>query len=132
MKKLFVLLTVIAITCLSCGKVDNNKAKILVMSLIQKIDSGKYDETSDYYTDEFNAGESLNARIQKYKELKEAFGDVQSMECISVKDSTDLDDRPIVQLIYKVKHTKMTSLEAYTVVSQNGDYKIEQQDVKQE
>jgi hypothetical protein len=34
--------------------------------------------------------------------------------------------------MYKVKHTKLTSLEAYSVVSQNGDYKVEQQDIRQE
>jgi hypothetical protein len=132
MKKLFVVLTVVTIACLSCGKVDPNKAKALVVSLIQKTDSGKYDETSKFYTDEFNAGESLAARTDKYQQLKNVFGNVLSIDCISEKDSTDPDDRPIVLLIYKVKHTKLTSLEAYSVVSQNGDYKVEQQDIKQQ
>ena len=103
-----------------------------MVSLIHTIDSGKYDQTSKFYTDEFNAGESLDARTQKYKQLKEAFGDVKSIEFVSEKDTTDPDDRPIIELIYKVKHTRMTSMEAYSVVSQNGDYKIESQDIKQE
>jgi hypothetical protein len=132
MKKLFVVITVVVMACSGCGKVEPNKAKALVVSLIQKIDSGKYDETSAYYTDEFNAGESLDARIEKYKKLKDAFGDVQSIDCISEKDSTDPTDRPIVQLQYRVKHTKLTSLEAYSVVSQNGDYKVESQDVEKQ
>jgi hypothetical protein len=132
MKKLFVLLAVFAITCFGCGKVDQGKAKILVQDLITTIDKGDYAGTSKFYTDEFNAGETIDARTQKYKELKEAFGNVKGMECISSKDSVDLEDRPIVQLIYRVKHTNMTSLEAYSVVSQNGDYKVEQQDIKQE
>jgi hypothetical protein len=131
MKKLFVILTVVAIACFGCGKVDQSKAKALVENLIHTVDSGNYAGTSKYYTDEFNAGESIDARAQKFKDLKDAFGNVVSMECISAKDSTDADDRPIVQLMYKVKHTKMPSLEAYTVVSQNGDYKVEQQDVRQ-
>ncbi len=131
MKKLFVLLTVFAIACFGCGKVDQGKAKTLVETLIHTIDSGDYAGTSKFYTDEFNAGESIDVRTQKYKDLKDAFGNFVSMECISVKDSTDPDDRPIVQLVYKVKHTKLTSLEAYTVVSQAGDYKVEQQDIKQ-
>ena len=58
MKKLFVVLTIATIAFLGCGKVEPNKAKALVESLIHAIDSGKYDETSAYYTDEFNAGES--------------------------------------------------------------------------
>lgn len=132
MKKLFIALSILAITAWSCGRVDQTKAKALVTSLIQKIDSGKYNETSAYYTDEFNAGESLSARTQKYEELKDALGNVVSVQCISAKDSTDPDDRPIVQLIYKVKHTKLTTLEAYSVVSQNGEYKIEEQDIKKE
>jgi|SRR6185312_2947064 len=132
MKKLFVVLCILCVATWGCGHVDQTKAKALVVSLIQKIDSGKYDETSAFYTDEFNAGESLSARIDKYKELKDAFGNVVSIKCISVKDSTDPDDRPIVKLMYLVKHTKLTSVEAYSVVSQNGDYKVEEQDVKKE
>jgi hypothetical protein len=131
MKKLFVLLVVATIAFMGCGKVDQSKAKVLVENLIHTIDSGNYTATSKYYTDEFNAGETPEVRAQKYQILKETFGAVVSMACISVKDSTDPDDRPIVQLIYKVNHTKLTSLEAYTVVSQNGDYKVEQQDIKQ-
>jgi hypothetical protein len=132
MKKPLVLLVLFTITYFGCGKVDQNKAKTLVESLIHTIDSGDYAGTSKYYTDEFNAGESMDARTQKYKDLKDAFGNLTSLECISVKDSIDPDDRPIVMLVYKVKHTKLTSLEAYTVVSQAGDYKVEQQDIHQE
>jgi len=132
MKKLFIVLCIVCVATWGCGHVDQTKAKALVVSLIQKIDSDKYDETSAYYTDEFNAGESLSVRIAKYKELQDAFGNVVSMQCISIKDSTDPDDRPIVKLMYRVKHTKLTSLEAYSVVSQNGDYKIEEQDVNKE
>ncbi|HTB32184.1 MAG TPA: hypothetical protein VK808_09170 [Bacteroidia bacterium] len=132
MKKLFLLLPVIAITCFGCGKVDQSKAKTLVETLIHTIDNGDYAGTNKFYTDEFNASESIEVRTQKYKDLKDAFGNVTSLECVSVKDSTDPDDRPIVMLMYKVKHTKLTSMEAYSVVSQNGDYKIEQQDIRQE
>lgn len=132
MKKSIVLLAVFTITCFGCGKVDQGKAKTLVESLINTADKGDYAGTSKFYTDEFNGSESIDVRTQKYKDLKEAFGDVKSMECISVRDSTDGDDRPIVKLIYRVKHTKLTSLEAYSVVSQNGDYRVESQDVRQE
>jgi hypothetical protein len=132
MKKLFLLATVIVIACVGCGKVDPEKAKVLVQSLIQKIDSGKYAETSNYYTDEFNAGESLDARTDKFKKLKEVFGNVVSLECISEKKSIDPDDRPTVELVYKIKHANLTSLESFTVVSQAGDYKVEQHDIKQQ
>jgi putative lipoic acid-binding regulatory protein len=132
MKKWFVVLAVVIVACIGCGKVDHKKAETLVIALVQKEDSDKYNETSKYYSEEFNQGESVEARAQKYRQLKEAYGDVVSMQCISVKDSTDLDDRPIVQLIYRVKRTKVTTLEAFSVVSQNGDYKVEQDDIKQE
>lgn len=83
MKKLFVILAIVAIGCLGCGKVDHSKAKALVIGLIQAEDSSKYDETSKYYTDEFNQGESVEARAQKYRQLNEAYGNVVSMQCIS-------------------------------------------------
>jgi len=131
MKKPIVLLALFAITCFGCGKVDQGKAKSLVEDLMKTIDKGDYAATSKFYTDEFNNSESIDARTQKYKDLKEAFGDMQSSECIRTKDSIDADDRPIVQFIYKVKYAKLSALEAFTVVSQNGDYKIEQQDIRQ-
>jgi hypothetical protein len=132
MKKWFVVLAVLTVACIGCGKVDHKKAEALVIGLVQKEDSDKYVETSNFYSEEFNQGESVEARAQKYRQLKEAYGDVVSMQCISEKDSTDLDDRPIVQLIYRIKRTKVTTLEAFSVVSQNGDYKVEQDDIKQE
>ena len=85
MKKLFTISVICAVVCYGCGKVEPDRAKALVVSLIHTIDSGKYDQTSKYYTDEFNAGESLDARIAKYKQLKDAFGDVQSIRLVSQK-----------------------------------------------
>lgn len=131
MKKLFVVLSIVAMGCISCGHVDQGKAKVLVENLIRTIDSGDYAATPKFYSEEFNASESLELRSAKYQTLKETFGDVQSMQCISVKDSTDITDRPIVQLVYKIQHTKLPSLEAFSVVSQNGDYKVEQHDITQ-
>jgi hypothetical protein len=71
MKKLFVVLTIVTIACMGCGKVDQTKAKVLVENLIHTIDSGDYAATSKFYTDEFNAGESVEVRTQKYKDLKD-------------------------------------------------------------
>jgi hypothetical protein len=132
MKKLIFIAAASILICAGCGKVDQNKAKTLVESLIHKIDSGAYSQTSNYYTEEFNASESVEARTEKYQKLKEATGSLVSLECTSVKTATDPDDRPIVELIYQVKFANITMLEAFSVVSQNGDLKVESHDIKQQ
>jgi hypothetical protein len=116
--------------CSNYKAIDHAKARALVESLIMKIDSGKYQEANALYTDEFNTGEPLANRIAKYAQLKEAMGNVQSMKCTFIRDSTTEDDWHCAVLIYQVKHTLLTSTEQYTVVSQGGNYKVSEQNIK--
>lgn len=124
MKKLILLSTVVISACFF-AKLDTNKAKTVVEALIQKENSGDYKGMSQYYTNDFNDGESEESRAAKFKLLHDTFGDMTGMEATLLRDSTDLNELRCVNLIYKVKHAKGNTTEEFTVINDEGTYKVE-------
>lgn len=129
--------TVLLIAALICGcssfkHPDINESKKVVEALIQKENSGDYSNMSQYYTDDFNQTESEQMRVDRFRSLHEALGDFVSDECVKSNDSTDLNDFPSVFLQYKVKHSKLTSVENFMVIREEGNLKVEQHNIVQE
>ena len=108
------------------------KSKTMVEALIQKENSGDYAGTSQYYTDDFNKSETMEARTDKFKKLHDALGDYVSTELLKVTDSTDPNDFPCVELRYRVKHNKLNSIEEFTVIKEEGNLKVEQHTITQD
>lgn len=130
MKKSFLFFIVLITGCFLAGyKVDPAKAKALIESLEQKIASGDYAGTAQYYGDVMNRSETTEQRVEKFKSLHDVLGDYQSMECISVKDTTDANDIPCLYLVYRIKHTKLTSIESFMVEVEEGQYKVEMHNI---
>jgi hypothetical protein len=130
MKKLIFILTIFLVAC--SGSLDHAKAKALTDELIQKINSGAYDQLSQYYTDELNEGEPVEKRTEKFQKLKDVMGDVQSAELVSEQNGTTQDEFPCVVLTYKIKHTKLTSKEEFTVVARGSSYKVSEHKIEKE
>jgi hypothetical protein len=127
-KKLaFIFVLLLAASC----SLDQSRAKATVEALEQKINAGDYAATSQYYSEGMNSSESVDQRAEKFKKLHDVFGDFVSMECVSATNATDPNDQPCLNLEYKVKHTKMTSIEDFTIVSEGGSYKVTVHDIKQ-
>jgi hypothetical protein len=128
MKKFaFIFALVLAAGC----SIDQSKAKTAVEGLEQKLSTGDYAGTAPYFSDQMKVSETADQRVEKFKNLHDAVGDFVSMECISSKNATDPNDQPCVNLEYKVKHTKVTTTEDFTVVKEEGNYKISEYDIKQ-
>jgi|SRR5581483_6661600 len=119
-------------SCSSFKHPDINESKKVAEALIQKENSGDYSKMSQYYTDDFNKAESPEVRAGKFGTLHDALGDYQSAECIKAVDSTDLNDFPSVYLQYKVKHSKLTSVENFMVIREEGNLKVELHNIMQE
>ena len=132
MKKVAILLTLTLCACHAITKIDQQKAQTLVQQLIKAENSGDYAGTSKYYTDDFNASEPMDARNAKFKQLHDAFGDMTGMELISSKDTTNANDWPCAHIIYRVKHTKLNSIEGFSVIWDKGDYKVEAHNIGME
>lgn len=103
------------------GKPDVEKAKKVAEDYLQKIDKGDYDNAWKLYSPEFSMSESPESRIEKFKKLKEVFGDIQSMELVS---SSIIEGDEGVELNYKVTHSQRTSLEKLIMVVDEGEHKV--------
>jgi len=117
--------------CTSFKHPDIAQSKTVAEALIQKENSGDYAGTAQYYTDDFNKSEPLAARTEKFQKLHDALGDYVNAECVKSTDSTDLNDFPSVYLQYRVKHSKLTSLENFMVIREGGSLKVELHNIMQ-
>lgn len=120
-----ILSTALICGCFAFGNLDHNKAKAAVEALIKAENTTDYKSTSQYYTDDFNSSETMDARTSKLEQMHDAFGDLTGMDLVTIKDTTDPNELKCVELIYKVKHTKLTSVEDFTVINDEGKYKVE-------
>jgi hypothetical protein len=132
MKKLSFITVVLLFGCSAMTHPDMAKSKAVVEALIQKENSGNYAGTSQYYTDDFNKSETPEARTDKFQKLHDALGDFTSAELLKASDSTDPNDFPCVELRYRVKHSKLNSIEEFTVIKEEGNLKVEQHTITQD
>jgi len=110
----------------SCAvKVDQTKARAMAEQLLNDLKNENYNNVNNYYTASFNESEALEAKIEKFKRLKDTMGAIQSYELLSSKENYD-SDRGInqLELKYKVKCSKITVDETFLIISDEGNEKI--------
>jgi len=119
----FVLL--ILFTSCDFGKIDHPKAKALVENLLYDLKAENYSSLDKYYTSSFNESEPLDQKAEKFKRLKDTMGAMKSFEFISSEEKKDADKGiNQLELKYKVACEKVTVLETYLVINDEGDQKI--------
>ena len=124
MKKLILLISILSLWACSTDKLDTEKGKAAVEILIRKIDREEYKDLSPLYSDDFNAGESLEARTEKFKKLRQALGEVQSLELTEAKNEAVPGDESKLTLTYKIKRSRISSVETFVVILEDGKYKV--------
>jgi uncharacterized protein VirK/YbjX len=109
----------------SCFEPPNeNEAKALVESLIQQIDKENYSELSDFYAADFNEGESLQARTEKFQKLRDIMGAVKTIE---LTDSEMVNEPGVpakIILTYRIGREKVASIEKFIVFKDEGKYVV--------
>lgn len=124
MKKLILFIGILSLWACSTDKLDTEKGKAAVETLIRKIDKEQYKGLSDLYSDDFNAGESLEVRSEKFKKLKQAMGEVQSLDLTEAKNEAVPGDECRLTLTYKIKRSRISSVETFVVILEDGKYKV--------
>jgi hypothetical protein len=104
----------------SSEKLEISKAKTCVESLISAADKGDFEQVKKLSSESFNEGEPAEQRIEKLKMLKNALGDVVSMQLTDSLSEAKSGEEAKILLTYKVKHSKISSIEKYTVLDQGG------------
>ena len=129
MKKFAIVQYILVLSLVACSTVPTiNEGKQVAETLIKEADKGNYEALSEYYTTEFNQGEPESLRVEKFKQLKEAFGDLQEIQMI---DSATVSEEGVI-LKFLVKHTKLNSIETFVVVKEENKSKVAKHMVKNE
>ncbi|MBL0342210.1 MAG: hypothetical protein IPP71_15650 [Bacteroidetes bacterium] len=132
MKNLIYLFLSILIVSCAAKPMDVNEAKRVVEELIVKIDQEDFAAVEQLYSTEFNASEPMETKKEKLLQLKRALGKLKNMEFISSENVAEFGQPAKVILEYKVFHSKITSIETFSVVENEGGYKIGSHLVKSE
>ncbi len=132
MKKLLLILMTISLTACESEQLDQFKAEETIESLLQKINLEEYEKIPDYYTDSFNSGEPVETRTEKFKALRNAMGAKQSHELIETEHEANFAEQSKLNLTYKIKYTRVTAIEKFSIVKEDGTYKIARHDIRTE
>jgi hypothetical protein len=125
MKKVIILLlTITLFNACSSDKLEISEAKKAAENLIQELDKGNYNNLATYFTDNYNAAESSEKLIEKYKKLKDILGTVTSVLLTDsvLEEKTGEESKWV--LTYVVQHTKINSQEIFSVVKEGDAYKV--------
>ncbi len=117
---------------LGCGmnKPEVEKAKELAQKLLNDVKSENFTAINQYYTDSFNDSQPLDLKTDKYNKLKEALGALESFEFIGSKENNAIDNLPAIDLTYKVKYSRITVKFLFTIIKDEGKYKITFQNIE--
>jgi surfactin synthase thioesterase subunit len=126
MKKLKTIILMVAVLFFSScsAPIDELQAQKLVEELLQEIDSENYSNLSNYYTASFNAGESEEARADKFERLRSAVGKIKSYEVTNTEHSEKFAYPIHVVLTYKIERTYMPTIEKFVVIRDEGSLKV--------
>jgi Skp family chaperone for outer membrane proteins len=110
----------------SCAlKVNQDEAKKVAESLLEDLKQGQYDNLNKYYSDLSNESQPLEQKILRFKQLEEVTGRIKSFEFMDAKEEYD-SDKGLNQLTlkYKVFCEKVTVMQTFLFINDEGDSKI--------
>ncbi len=125
----FIFLLMFLVSCAE-KPMDQEEAKRTVEELILKTDAEDFEAVANLYTAEFNSSEPMEVKKEKLLQLKKVLGKVKSLEFISATHVAEFGQPKKVVIEYKVLHSKIASIETFSVVEDEGGYKIASHSVK--
>lgn len=106
-----------------------NKAVTCAESYLNAIKAGDLKTADTFYSNMYNDTESKEKRMEKMQKLMDGMGKIESFTLTDSVKKKSGDDR-IIELTYKVKHTRLATIEKYTIMKDEGNYKIVSQMVE--
>jgi hypothetical protein len=123
LKMIFLAALVISLTACS-EQLDNEQAKQVAEELLEQIDNENYSALNNYYTESFNRGETEEERAAKFKKLRGIMGGIKSVELKDAANTAEFGEPAQVILKYEIERTKVNSIETFTVVKEEGNYRV--------
>ena len=131
MKIFQIAMVITLISSCSLGKLDINQAKICAEGYLTSVKNENFEAASKFYSQMFNETESNEKRIEKMKKLTDVMGKITTYEVVDSTEKTE-GDETVILLTYKVKHTKINSTEKFSIMKDEGEYKIVGHDINSE
>lgn len=130
-KPFFLLLLLVVAASCSLGKIDQQKGVDLTTQLLNDLKNENYSDIDKYYMDSFNASEPTETKIEKFKRLREAMGPIVSFEMLLAEVKKEpVSNVNQLHIKYKVVCAKVTALQTFILVNDEGQPKIIFQNVE--
>ncbi len=124
-KLLPILLLVVA--CNSTPDLPGSKA--CVEAYLDALKMADFETADQYYSNSYGLSGSKEDRLGKMKKLDEVLGEVVSYQLTDSLVEESFGDPTKVFLTYKVRHRKVNTEEKYTVMKDEGNFRIISQTV---
>ena len=110
----------------SCAlKVDQAEARKVAEDLLNDLKARDYSRLDSYYSALSNESEPHDQKVARYQQLEEATGAVKSYEFLSAKETYEsVKGLNQLELKYKVVCEKVTVLQTFLFINDEGDSKI--------
>lgn len=128
-----ILIAAFALFLFSCAadKLDIAKARDTAEKCLTAIDKEDYAAVvNDYYSKELNGSQTQEELSAKFKKLKDVTGPMQSFELKSSDNSVEPLKESSCTLTYVVKHERITTNEKFTIIEEDGKYRISQHEIR--
>ena len=124
-KPFFLLLILVITQSCTLGKIDQQKGVDLTTQLLNDLKNENYTDIDKYYMDSFNASEPTETKVEKFKRLSDVMGPIVSFEMLLAEVKKDpVSNVNQLFIKYKVVCTKVTALQSFILVNDEGQPKI--------
>ena len=122
----FTFILLVSILLFSCTgqDMDMDKAKSTAVTAINTIGNGEFEKLAELFSTDFSNSEPKEVRLQKFKQIIDATGPVQSFELIDSTSVSEIGEESRITLSYSVKHTHLNTIETYKIGKESGIYVI--------
>ena len=122
MKKIVVLFSLLIAACANM-KLDEATAKSKVSEVLELLKNHQFEKAQELYTSTFQESEPLEPRIQKMQDIENVAGSILNYEFIE-SHAKEVDNENMLLLKYKIKCSKVELTEIFSVIIEDGKYKI--------
>lgn len=103
---------------------DENRAKSVAEEVIAAADAGDYAKVESLYAPSFLESEPMEIKKEKLERLRTTLGKVQSVEFLKSTSVAEFGQPLKLVLEYKVTHAGAVTIEKFSIVEEEGGYKI--------
>jgi ABC-type sugar transport system ATPase subunit len=119
-----ILMLVVLATGCAEKPLDEARAKQVAEELMLSADAGNYDDVEKLFSKEFLASEPMEVKQQKLQHLRNVLGEIKKYEWVSTNHVAEFGQPQKLVLEYRVEHARVTTREKYTIVEDEGGYKV--------